>query len=364
MLAEVGPVRDEPVIALDAMGGDHAPREPVRGAVVAARRLGVRVALVGRPDAIEPELARWGERPPGLEVVPAAEVIGMDEEPARAAWRKRDSSIAVGLRLLKENRAHAFVSAGNTGAVMAAAIMYLGRVRGIERPTLAALMPIGRPLTVLLDVGANADVKPHYLVQWAQMAAAYLESVWKLERPRVGLLNIGEEETKGNALALEAHRLLKASGLNFVGNVEGKDITRGVADVIVTDGFTGNVVIKTMEGMIDLVKRMAREALLGRSYHALAVPLLLPAVPFLALAGGVLAPAVRDVLRRTSWREYGAGPLLGVDGLVFVAHGRSDARAIYSSLRVAREAARSGMLDALRRLAPAPGVGVPAPPEG
>ncbi len=343
----------EPVIVLDAMGGDHAPREPVRGAFLAARRLGLRVALVGRPEAIAAEMERLGTPPPGVEVVAAAEVIAMDEEPARAAWRKRDSSIAVGLRLLKEGRAHAFVSAGNTGAIMAAAIMHLGRIRGIERPTLAALMPIGRPLTLLLDVGANADVKPQYLVQWAQMASAYLERAWKVERPRVGLLNIGEEETKGNALAQEAYRLLKESGLNFIGNVEGKDIARGLADVIVTDGFTGNVVIKTMEGMIDLVKRMARQTLLGRPYHALAVPLLLPALPFLGLAGAVLAPAVRDVLRRTSWREYGAGPLLGVDGLVFVAHGRSDARAIYSSLRVAGEAARSGMLEALRELAPA-----------
>jgi len=342
---------EEPVIALDAMGGDHAPREPVRGAVMAARRLGVRVALVGQPQAIAAELGRLGGRPPALEVVPAAEVIGMDEEPARAAWRKRDSSIAVGLRLLKEGKAQAFVSAGNTGAIMAAAIMHLGRIRGIERPTLAALMPLGRPLTLLLDVGANADVKPHYLVQWAQMASAYLERAWKVERPRVGLLNIGEEETKGNALAQEAYKLLRESGLNFIGNVEGKDITRGLADVIVTDGFTGNVVIKTMEGMVDLIKRLGREALLGRPYHVLALPLLLPAVPFLLLAGVVLAPAVRDLLRRTSWREYGAGPLLGVDGLVFVAHGRSDARAIYSSLRVAREAARSGMLDALRQVA-------------
>jgi glycerol-3-phosphate acyltransferase PlsX len=347
-------VQEEPVIALDAMGGDHAPREPVRGAAMAARRLGLRVALVGQPGAIAAELERLGGRPPTLELVPAAEVIAMDEEPARAAWRKRDSSIAVGLRLLKEGKAQAFVSAGNTGAVMAAAIMHLGRIRGIERPTLAALMPLGRPLTLLLDVGANADVKPHYLVQWAQMASAYLERAWKVERPRVGLLNIGEEETKGNALAQEAHRLLKASGLNFIGNVEGKDITRGVADVIVTDGFTGNVVIKTMEGMVELVKRLGRQTLLGRPYHALALPLLLPAAPFLLLAGAVLAPAVRDVLRRTSWREYGAGPLLGVDGLVFVAHGRSDARAIYSSLQVAREAARSGMLSALRELAPTP----------
>ncbi len=338
-------------MALDAMGGDYAPREPVAGAVLACRRLGMRVALVGRPEAVEGELAHHGPRPPGLEVVAAREVIGMDEEPARAAWRKRDSSIVVGLRLLKEGRAQAFVSAGNTGAVMAAAIMHLGRIKGIERPTLAAIMPVGRPVVLLLDVGANADARPQFLLQWAQMAAAYMERVWKVERPRVGLLNIGEEETKGNALAQEAYRLLRASGLNFVGNVEGKDITRGMADVVVTDGFTGNVVIKTMEGMVDLLKRMAVEALLGRPYHLLALPVLLPTLPFLLVAGAMVAPSVRGLLRRTSWREYGAGPLLGVDGLVFVAHGRSDARAIFSALRVAREAALSGMLEAMRQIA-------------
>ncbi len=344
---------DEPVIALDAMGGDYAPREPVAGAVVACRRWGMRVALVGRPQEIEEELKRQRPLPPGLEVVPASEVIAMDEDPARAAWRKRGSSIVIGLKLLKEGRAQAFVSAGNTGAVMAASIMYLGRLKGIERPTLAAVMPIGQPITLLLDVGANADAKPPYLLQWAAMAAAYMEKVWKVERPRVALLNIGEEEGKGNALAQEAYHLLKASGLNFVGNVEGKDITRGVAHVIVTDGFTGNVVIKTMEGMVDLVKRLGWEALVGRPYHPLALLALLPALPFLGLAGAVLAPAVRDLLRRTSWREYGAGPLFGVDGLVFVAHGRSDARAISSALRVAREAALSGMLEVLRGLSTA-----------
>ncbi len=329
----------EPLIVLDAMGGDHAPAEPVRGAVLAARELGIRVALVGRPEDVERELARHGPRPAGLEVVPAAEVIAMDEEPARAAFRKRDSSIAVGLRMLKEGRADAFVSAGNTGAVMAAAIMQLNRIRGIERPTLVALMPVRGRLTVLLDVGANADAKPHYLLQWAQMAAAYLERVWKVERPRVGLLNIGEEETKGNALAQEAHRLLRESGLNFIGNVEGRDITRGLADVIVTDGFTGNVVIKTMEGMAELIQDLLREAIASRWYYKLGALLLLP--------------AFNQLRRRMDYREYGAGPLLGVDGLVFVAHGRSDALAIRSALRVAREAVRSGMLDALRELSPA-----------
>ena len=184
---------DDPLIALDAMGGDHAPAEIVKGAVLAARDLGVRVALVGRPDAVEAELTRQGPRPDTITVVPASEVIEMDEQPALGARHKKDASIVVGLRLVKQGRADAFVSDGNTGAVMAAAIMYLGRIRGIERPPLVAPMPLSGRLSLLLDAGANADCKPHYLLQWAQMASAYMERVWKVERPRVALLNIGEE---------------------------------------------------------------------------------------------------------------------------------------------------------------------------
>lgn len=329
----------EPVIALDAMGGDHAPGQTVLGAVWAARELGVRVALVGRPESVEFELAKHGPRPEGITVVPASEVIGMDEPAAQAARAKKDSSIVAGLRLLRAGQADAFVSAGNTGAVMAAAIMYLGRVRGIERPSLAGLMPLSGKLTVLLDVGANADCKPVYLLQFGQMAAAYMERVWKVERPRVALLNIGEEEGKGSALAQEAYALLKDSGLNFIGNLEGRDIPFAKADVIVTDGFTGNVVVKTMEGMAEYVMGQIRAAIKSR--------------PWYALAGLALLPAFTQVRKKTDYREYGAGPLLGVDGLVFIAHGRSDAKAVASALRVAREAAQSGMLEAIRAVATA-----------
>jgi glycerol-3-phosphate acyltransferase PlsX len=328
----------EPVIALDAMGGDNAPAEIVKGAVEAARDLGIHVALVGRPDAIEPELANHGTRPDTVSVVAATDVIEMDESPAQAARQKKDSSIVVGLRLVKQGDAAAFVSAGNTGAVMAASIMYLGRIRGIERPSLVGLMPLSGQLSVLLDIGANADARPEYMLQWAQMASAYMERIWKVDRPRVALLNIGEEEEKGSTLAQEAYELLKHSGLNFTGNLEGKDVPFARADVIVTDGFTGNVVVKTMEGMAEYIMGEIRSAIKSR--------------PWYMAAGAALLPAFAKVRKNTDYREYGAGPLLGVNGLVFVGHGRSDARAVVSALRVARDAAQSGMLDAIREAAP------------
>jgi glycerol-3-phosphate acyltransferase PlsX len=329
---------DNPLIALDAMGGDNAPGEIVAGAVTAARDLGLRVALVGRPEAIEAEMAKLGPYPDTLTVVPASEVIEMDDSPAQAARHKKDSSIAVGLRMVKQREADAFVSAGNTGAVLAAAIMYVGRIKGIERPTLVGLMPLSGKLVAFLDIGANADCKPIYLLQFAQMASAYMQRVWKVERPKVALLNIGEEEAKGSVLTQEAFELLSASGLNFIGNVEGRDVPTDVADVIVTDGFTGNVVVKTMEGMADYVMNQLRTAIKSR--------------PWYAAAGLALMPAFNQMRKKLDYREYGAGPLLGVDGLVFIGHGRSDARAVVSALRVAKEAAQSGMLEALRATAP------------
>jgi len=316
------------------MGGDDAPGEIVLGAVQAARDLGVRVALVGPRDTLEAELAKHGARPERITVVHAPEVIGMKESPALAARQKKESSIVVGLKLLKSSEADAFVSAGNTGAVMAGSIMYVGRVRGIERPSIAALMPLSGKLTVLVDAGANADARPSYMLQWAQMAAAYLERVWKRENPTVALLNIGEEEGKGSTLTQEAYALLKASPLNFIGNVEGRDLPFASADVIVTDGFTGNVV-----GMAEYVMGEIKSAIKSR--------------PWYMAAGVLLLPAFGQVRKNTDYREYGAGPLLGTKGLVFIGHGRSDAKAISSALRVAAESARAGMLEAIREIAPA-----------
>jgi glycerol-3-phosphate acyltransferase PlsX len=332
------PDDDKFVVALDAVGGDNAPAAIVQGACWAARDLGIHVALVGPQDAIEAALAKNPPRPETVTVVHAPEVIEMDEEPARAARSKKDSSIVVGLRLVKDGKAGAFVSAGNTGAVMAASILYLQRIRGIERPSLAGLMPLSGKLTVLLDAGANADAKPEYMVQWAEMAAAYMSRVWKRERPAVALLNIGEEESKGSTLAQETFALLRESRLNFVGNLEGRDVPFAKADVIVTDGFTGNVVVKTMEGMADYVMGEIKDAIKSR--------------PWYMAAGALLVPAFNKVRTKTDYREYGAAPLLGVNGLVFVGHGRSDAKAIYSALRMAREAARSGMLQAIKETAP------------
>jgi glycerol-3-phosphate acyltransferase PlsX len=320
------------------MGGDDAPAAIVAGALSAAKELGIRVALVGKPEAIEAEMAKETVRTTLVTVVPASDVIKMDEHPALAARHKKDSSIVVGLRMVKQGEAAAFVSAGNTGAVMAASIMYVGRIRGIERPTLVGLLPLSGKLTALLDVGANADCKPEYLSQWAQMASVYMERVWKRANPRVGLLNIGEEEEKGSTLAQEAYALLSKSGVNFIGNVEGRDVPFGKADIIVTDGFTGNVVVKTMEGMAEYVMGEIRSAIKSR--------------PWYMAAGAALLPAFGQVRKKTDYREYGAGPLLGTNGLVFIGHGRSDALAIKSALRVASDAARSGMLDAMRDAAP------------
>ena len=327
----------DPIIALDAMGGDSAPGEIVRGAVVAVREFGVRVALVGRTDVLEAELAKHGARPKTLTIVDALEVIEMDEPPAQAARQKKNSSIVAGLRLVKQGHADAFVSAGNTGAVMAAAVMYVGRIRGIERPSLAGLIPLSGKLTTFLDIGANADCKPLYLLQFGQLAAAYMERVWKMANPTVAILNIGEEESKGSTLVQESYELLEKSGLNFIGNVEGKDVMFGRADVIVTDGFTGNVVVKTMEGMADFIQGELRSAIRSR--------------PWYAVVGLALLPAFGKMRKKLDYREYGAGPLLGVNGLVFIGHGRSDAKAIVSALKVAGEAARSGMLEAMRGVA-------------
>src|SRR6266581_4300627 len=279
----------EPVIALDAMGGDNAPSEIVKGAVDASRDLGARVALVGIPERIVLELAKLGGKPDEITVVPAMDVIEMEEHPAQATRHKKESSIAVGLKLVKRGEAQAFVSAGNTGAIMAASIMYLGRIRGIERPSLAGLLPLGGRLTVLLDVGANADAKPGYLLQWAQMAAAYKQRIWKVPNPSVALLNIGEEAEKGSALAQEAYALLKESGLNFAGNVEGRDVPFGKHDVIVTDGFTGNVVVKVMEGTADYIMGEIRGAIRSR--------------PWYMAAGAALLPAFARLRKKVDYRE-------------------------------------------------------------
>ncbi|WP_322817570.1 phosphate acyltransferase PlsX [Tepidiforma sp.] len=335
-----------PRIVLDAMGGDNAPGEPVAGALMAAGVLGVELILVGRQDAIESEL-RGTATIRDVRIVDTPDVIGMDEHATDAVRAKRKSSIVVGLEMLKRGEADAFVTAGNTGATMAAALLTLGRVKGIGRPALATIFPAaeGR-LTMLLDVGANADCRPIHLYQFAHMGAAYMERMFGVNRPRVALLSIGEEETKGNQLTLEVHQMLRGSRLNFVGNVEGKDLPRGLADVVVMDGFTGNVVLKTAEGIAELLFGELRKAV--------------ELTPWNKAAGLILMSELRKVKRQLDYAEYGGAQLVGVDGIVVIGHGRSNARAIFNALKAARDAVQNGVLEKVRAV----GKEVPAREKG
>ena len=322
-------------IVLDAMGGDHAPAVTVEGAVRAARAYDVTVVLVGQEDVVRRELARHDVGHLELPVVHAGQVIGMDEPPAAAVRAKKDSSMVVGMQLVRRGEADAFVSMGNTGGVLAAALFHLGRIPGIARPALSTVFPTRQGHCFVLDIGANADAKPHYLLQFAQMGAAYAELVLGFENPRVGLVSNGEEPGKGSTLVREAYALLADSGLNFIGNVEGKDIPRGLADVVVTDGFTGNVIIKLSEGVAGMLMEIIAEEVRRRP---------------LAVVGALLAKsALRAVKGRLDYRQYGGGALLGVNGVVIVGHGRSDALAVQNAIRVAQRAVEQDIVAAIQR---------------
>jgi glycerol-3-phosphate acyltransferase PlsX len=310
-------------IALDAMGGDHAPANPVAGAILAARELGSRVILVGRQDEIEAELARFGPRDPSLTIVHASESVGMDEAPGLALRRKKDSSLRVAANLVQEGKADALVSAGNSGAVMATAMIVLGTVEGVDRPALAAVVPNLRGYSVWLDVGANVDSKPQHIHQWAVMAHIYARNILGIETPRVGLLSIGAEAGKGNDLVKETFKLLKDSGLNFIGNVEGHDIFNGNADVIVCDGFTGNVALKVIESATETLFHFLRQEF-SRSWRT-------------RLGYLLSRPAFKGFKKRIDYAEFGGVPLLGVRGATIISHGRSSPRAIRNALRVAGE---------------------------
>ena len=321
-------------IAVDAMGGDVGPAIVVPGAVAGARARGVGVVLVGRRAEIEPELARLDTSGLDVTVLEAADVIEMDEHPAQAVRRKPRSSIALALDEVKGARAAAMVSAGNTGAVMAAALFVLGRIPGVERPALASVVPTARGRSLLLDLGAVTDAKPHHLVQFAQMGHAYARQVLGLPRPSVGLLSNGEEPTKGNRLVQETFPLLaEALGTDFRGNVEGRDLALGTTDVIVTDGFTGNVALKTAEGVATMMGDLIRAELTRTTSRK--------------LAAALLRPAFRAVRARLDPSEYGGAPLLGVNGVVVIGHGRSDAKAIAAAIGAAREAAEHNLVAAI-----------------
>ncbi len=321
-------------IVVDAMGSDRHPQPDVAGAVWAAREHGVEIVLVGQEAVVEPELAKHDVTGLSISLVQASEIIEMKEHPAQAVKSKKDASMVVGMKMLKQSKVDAFVSAGNSGGVLAAALFYLGRIKGIKRPALSSIFPTAKGYCFMLDLGANTDCKPEYLLQFAIMGDVYAQCVLGIANPRVAIVSNGEEEGKGNMLVQDAYPLLKASGLNFVGNAEGKDIPAGIADVIVTDGFTGNVIVKLSEGIAGFLLGMIKEEIKSRP---------------LASAGAFLAkPAFDAVRRRLDYREHGGGALLGVDGVVIVAHGRSDSLAMKNAIRLAVQAVQGGAQDAIR----------------
>lgn len=319
------------------MGGDLAPAAPIEGALAAIRQLDVEILLVGPEQGLHEALARHRGALSGsaaVRVVDAPEIIEMAEPPVAAVRAKRRSSIVVGLEVVARGEADAFVTAGNTGAAMAAAIFTLKRIAGIDRPALATPFPTPTGPCLLLDVGANVETKPQHLVQFAIMGTVYAERVLGCARPRVGLLSIGEEETKGSALIQEAHQQLRRAPIHFIGNIEGKDIPAGAADVVVMDGFVGNVLIKFAEGVGATVADLLRSELRAN--------------PLTMALGLGLLPVLRRVRRRLDYAEYGGAPLLGVQGVCIIAHGRSNARAIHNALRVAAEAARADMVEQIQ----------------
>jgi glycerol-3-phosphate acyltransferase PlsX len=323
-------------IAVDAMGGDHAPANIVEGAVAAAAECGVGVALVGSREEIERELARRPEAS-GLDVTiaDARDVVSMDEPPTRVLRGKRDASIRVAVDAVARGEAAAVFSAGHTGASVVAAVAAFGLLPGIDRPALATTIPTLAGASILLDSGASPECRAAQLVQFAGLGVAYARAALDLEHPRVALLSIGEEESKGNELTREAHRLLKAADLNFVGNVEASDLYAGQADVIVCDGFTGNVALKVGEGMIEAVEELLRREL---------------ARTLTTRFGAVLwAPAFRRFRQRVDYSEYGAAPLLGVRGLCLVGHGRSSAKAVRNGVLLAHRLASEELVGRLAR---------------
>jgi glycerol-3-phosphate acyltransferase PlsX len=317
-------------IAVDAMGGDHAPHPEVEGAVAAAREFGVRILLVGHAAEVKRELARHPHRGLSVEIVPASEIITMEDSPSQAFRKKKDSSVHVAARLVRSGQADAMVSAGNTGAVMAVARFVLGTLPSVDRPALAAPFPTSRGGTaVLLDVGANVDSKPAHLVQFAVMGEIYYRAIFGTRKPKVALLSIGEEEMKGNELTREAHSRLKQASLNFVGNVEGRDIFGGSVDVIVCDGFIGNVALKISEGVAQHIVALLKDALKST---------------LSSQVGYVLSRrAYASFRKKVDYSEYGGAPLLGVRGVTVIGHGSSNALAIKNAVRVAAEMVRGGV---------------------
>ena len=316
------------IIAVDAAGGEHAPREVVEGAIKAAREYDVEIALVGNKAILHVLASRYMNKAK-ITIVDASQIIEPHEHPMEAVKSKPDSSIVVGINLVKNGAASAFVSAGNTGAVVCASLLKLGRIKGVERPALGSFLDITPTTpTLLIDAGANADCRPSHLVQFAHLGTIYFKHLLDVSSPSVSLLSNGEEETKGNRLVQESHILLKKSNLNFIGNIEGQDISSKATDVIVTDGFTGNIVLKTIEGLGDTLMSLLRQ-----TGHILSAASHFQGRTLLSDIG------LGSWVKRVDYREYGGACLLGVNGTVIVAHGRSQAKAIKNAIGLAKQTA-------------------------
>ncbi len=321
------------IVAVDAMGGDYAPAEIVKGAAQGSKLYGADVILVGDEAQIRPHLSPEFARSSNITIQHAAEAIGMDEH-ASAVRTKRDASVVVAASLVKEGKADAMISVGNTAAAMAVATLRLGRISGIDRPAIATVMPSGSGATILLDAGAVVDCSVDNLKQFAVMGGVYAEKVLSIRNPRIGLLSVGEEKSKGSEVIRAAHQELAAMPVNFVGNVEGRDLFSGEADVIVTDGFAGNVALKTAEGLAEYLKKMIKDELRAR--------------PLAWVPIALLKPFLDSIKKRLDYSEYGGAPLLGLNGVCIIGHGRSKARAVANAVNAAREAVNGGVVTAIQ----------------
>lgn len=320
-------------IAVDAMGGDYAPEEIIKGTLIAAETWpDLNLILVGQPERIWPFFRN--PVPANISFVEASEEILMNEYPANAVRKKKGASIVVATGLVSQGEADAIVSAGSTGAQMAAALLGLGRIKGIERPAIATILPTPEGGKLILDVGANLNASPEHLCQYAMMGNVYAEKILGIPTPRVGLLNVGSEEIKGNELMQKAFSLLKMAPLNFIGNVEGRDVPYGHADVVVCDGFSGNVLLKTAEGVGEVLFELFKERITSNMIRKLG-----------ALA---IKPGITEIAQVLDYAEYGGAPLLGVNGISIICHGSSKTKSIYNAIRVAQECVQVRLIEQIR----------------
>lgn len=320
-------------IVIDAMGGDNAPDEIIKGAVEAADVVDAELILVGKEDVIKAKLKEYDKKE-NIKVKNATEVITMEDIPTKAIKSKKDSSMVVGLNMIKEKEGDIFISAGNTGALLSGALLLVGRIKGISRPALATVLPSQEDKFLLLDMGANANCKPEYLAQFAKMGSIYMEKTMGVKNPKVGLVNVGTEEEKGSDLAKGAHELLKKSDLNFVGNIEGRDLMMGTVDVAVCDGFTGNVILKTLEGFgLAIFKILGEE--IGKSLKN-------------KVGALMMKSSLRALKHKMDYNEYGGAVLLGIDGGVIKCHGSSKSKAVANAIKQAYEFTKNNTLGTIR----------------